>query len=159
MCVLAGLAATGIGQAVAVAGTAMSALGAIYQGRATQAAAQQQSAGLEAQKQQTMQLASIEETRMRQNFRTQINQQTAELGARGFDLGSPTAQYLARQAGQEMAFAGQAIRQNAQANRLEITQQQQALEMQGRSAMMMGKFSAAGTVLRAAPDLWPDLLS
>ena len=74
-------------------------------------------------------------------------------------MNSPTAVYLGQSAAEEMAFAGAAIRQNAEATSSELTAQRQALEMRGRNAMTRGMFSAAGTVLSAAPDQWPELLS
>ncbi|AUC52293.1 hypothetical protein CDO87_03410 [Sagittula sp. P11] len=148
-----------IGQVVGVAGTALSMYGQVQQGKMTRAAMQQQSAQIETQKQEAAQLASIEEWRTREKMKRQMRQQQATIGARGFDLGSPTALYLAQQAGQEMAFEGAAIRQGASSTQRELTANQRVLDARGRMAVYKGRVGAAGTLLKQAPDLWPDLLS
>ena len=163
MCLLAGAAAAGaaggLGTTIAAIGTAVSAIGSLYQGAQVRNAAAQQSANIEAEKRERAQLSSVEEWRTRMQMRRAMRQQEAQLAERGFDLGSPTALYLAQEGGAEMAFAGGAIRQNASAGQRELSAQQRQLEMRGRNAMMTGAFSAAGSVLNAAPDLWPELLA
>lgn len=149
----------GMSTAVAAAGLAASVFGTLQQGRATAQAAQAQSDQIAQQKVETAQLASVEEWRTRRQMRRQTRQQQATLGARGIDLGSPTALFLAQEAGKEMAFAGGAIRQNASATNRELTGQQQLLKARGQNALLTSRFSAAGQVLTKAPDLWPELLA
>ena len=159
MCLVGGAAFGSIGSAMATIGTVTSVVGQFVQARSTQAAMSQHAQDLEAQKQQTRALSSIREWRTRQKMRAEMRQQAATIGARGLDLASPTAQFLGQTAAAEMAFAGQAIRQDAQATTQELTSQQRAARARGRDAMFKGKLSAASTMLTAAPEIWPELLA
>jgi urease accessory protein UreF len=143
--------------AVGLIGTAVSVMGQLQQGRMAQAAAEQEAQRLEVQKQQDAQLSSIEEWRTRQKMRRDMRRQQAEIGARGFDLASPTALFLGQEAAKEIAFEGAAIRQGAVNRGIEIDQQQEALRVRGQNAVITSRYSAAGTVLNAVPKLWPEL--
>lgn len=147
------------GQVLQLAGTVAGIGGSIWQGVQTNRAAAAQAKAIGEQKQQMLQLNSVEDQRYRAQFRRQIGSQRAELAARGVDLGSPSAVYLGQTAAEEMAFGSAAIRQGGQAEAVELTGQQRMLRAQGRNAVINGGFSAAADFLTAAPDIWPELLA
>lgn len=151
----AATAATGlqaIGTALAVGGSLVQGINANRMGRA-------QARALERQARDERNLAAVQESRTRQQFRTAMRKQMAELAARGVSLDSPTSVLLGRTAAQEMSFESQAIRSGGQARSTELTGAARIARGQAQSSLLKGGFSAAGSFLTAAPDLWPELLS
>ena len=139
-------------------GTLISVGGALYQGISGASAARQQSKAIEAQKQTEAQLNASQDQRQRAKFGTAMAQLRAETAARGVTLDSVTAVALGRTAAQEMSFESQATRVGGVARQQELTADQRMARAQGLSSMLKGTFSAAGTVLNAAPDLWPGFM-
>ncbi|MBR9840258.1 MAG: hypothetical protein GYB50_20545 [Rhodobacteraceae bacterium] len=152
-------AAASAGSILQTAGLVTGVVGSLWQAGQASAAAQQQIDAIQTQKEQTLQLNAVQDHRFRQQFGAQIATQRAELAARGIDLGSPSAVYLGQSAARELAFGSAAIRQEGKAQATEMTAQQRALQARGKAALLKGGFSAAGQVLTAAPDMWPELLS
>ena len=102
-------------------------------------------------------MTTVADQRRRAEFAAQIAQQRAELAARGISLDSVTALALGEQAAREMSFDSQATIANGWAKQKELSSQQRYASAQGRASILSGMTSAAGTVLSAAPDLWPEL--
>lgn len=148
-----------LGSILSTVGTIVGISGQMQQARAVEEAAERQSHALEVERQQTLALRSVEQWRARQKMKSQISHQRAQIAGRDLDLGSATAQFLGQTAAEELAFEGQAIQQGAQSRAQEITHQQQALDARGRDAMIRGRWGVAGTLLKRAPDLWPELLA
>lgn len=179
MCGLAALAALGTGAATAGTATAAGAatagatIGSVMQGIGTAAlvggslvqgvqgyqAGRAQAAQLEAQRRTEAQLTTQQDARSRARFAAALRRQTAELAKRGISLDSPTALLLAQQGGQEMAFESQAIRSQGGARMAELSASAQMARARGVSSLLTGTFSAAGGLLNAAPDLWPEIAS
>ncbi len=149
MCVIAALPAV-----ASVAGMA----GQVMQGRAAAATAGLQVRQIERQREEEKYLATTREERARAGFRSQIARQRAQIAGRGVSLASPTAVLLGEDAAREMSYEAQSIRAQGQATQSELSGQQQLLKARGRQALLGGHASAAGTLLNAAPDLWPELL-
>lgn len=139
-----------IGTAIGVGGGVISAITGLQAGRA-QAAALKQQAKTEAA------LASTEDARKRREYATAIAQQRAELAARGLSLESPSAIALGQSAAAEMSFDSQAIRSGAAARQQELSASAAMARAQGFSSLLKGTMSAAGSLLKGAPDLWPGL--
>lgn len=152
-------AATGLAGALQTIGTIVSIGGTIAGGIAANDAARDHARQLEEQARQEAVLNSIEDQRVRKEMAGQIRQQAAQIADRGFSLSSPTAVYLGQTAARELAFASQSVRQTGAARQTELTNQARAVRAQGKQAMFKGGISAAGTLLKRAPDLWPELLS
>ncbi|MEO1024025.1 MAG: hypothetical protein AAFX07_00545 [Pseudomonadota bacterium] len=146
-----------IGSTLLQAGTALAAGATLYSGIATARAASETEDAIEVQRQTRRQIAGVEEQESRRRFMTLLRRQSGELLARGVTLDSPTAVALGQQAAQEASFDAQAIRAEASADDIELSSQQRALRARGRSALFTGGLSAAGGVLNASPDLWPEL--
>lgn len=179
MCVIAGLAAIGnmVGSLGATAagatagattaaatglqavGTAMAVGGSLVQGINANRMGKAQARALEQQARDERSLAAVQESRTRQQFRTAMRQQMAQLAARGVSLDSPTSILLGRTAAQEMSFESQAIRSGGQARTTELTGAARIARGQAQSSLLKGGFDAAGSFLTAAPKLWPGLLS
>jgi len=173
MCIPGALAALGMGGAgvataagaTAAAATTASALstlgtivsigGALVQGIGGMNAAKQQAAAIVDQRNTEAQLTITEDMRSRQKFMAQIQQQRAELAARGVQLDSVTAVSLGQTAAKEMSFGSQAIRAQGAARDRELSAAQKKAKAEGASSLLKGVFSAAGGLLTAAPDLWP----
>lgn len=152
-------AAAGAGLAgLQTLGTIVSIGGTLMSGITASQAAKQNVALIEQQKQTEAQINAVEDHRSRMKFMSSIRQQTAELAARGVSLDSPTAVMLGQTAAREMSFESQAVRAGGQARQAELSAEQRALRARGRSALFQGGLSAAGTLLDAAPDIWPSLL-
>lgn len=147
-----GLAATlqTIGTLAAVGGSIASAVGGVKAGKA-------QARAIEAQMKTEGQLSAIEEARRRREFLVGLSQQRAELAARGVNLDSPTAIALGQTTAREMSFDSQAIRSGGMARQTELSAAQRAAKAEGMMSLLKGSFSAAGSLLSAAPDLWPGL--
>ena len=150
-------AAAGLGTALQIAGTVAGIGGSLLQGQMGAQVAAAQERAIAGQRETEMRLAQTEATRTRAQFRTQIAQQTAELAARGVSLNSPTALLLGQAAGRELSFADQAIRAGAQARDIELAAAQGNARAERRASVIRGVTTAAGTLLTAAPQLWPEL--
>lgn len=173
MCVPALLAPLGLGGATAagataaattggflqIAGTLLSVGGAVAQGIAGNRAAKASVRAIEDQKATEARLTAVRDQRTRMMFNSQIRKQTAELAARGIRLDSPTALLLGQTAARELSFESQAIRSGGAARTAELTNEQRILRAQGQSSLLQGVVNASGSFLKAAPDLWPELLA
>lgn len=155
----AGAASAGFGATLANIGTLVAAGGSLVGGIQQANAAEAQAQAIEVQKVEERRLNAIRDQRSRDEFASQIRRQSAQIGARGFSLDSPTAVFLGQTAAEELAFQSQSIRQTGSATQRELSDSQRALRARARNARTTGTFSAAGTVLRRAPQLFPELLS
>ena len=72
-------------------------------------------------------------------------------------LDSPAAILLGQTAAQELSFESQAVRSTGAARDAELSAEARLVRAKGAEAMLKGTFSAAGTLLSAAPKLWPGL--
>ena len=151
--------ATGLAATLQGVGTALSIVGTVGSAISANRAAKDTAAQIEEQKKTEAQLTSVRSERSRQKFFGLIADQRAQLAARGVSLDSPTAVFLGQTAAREMSFEAQTIQQGGQATQTELTASQRAVRARGRSALWKGGFSAAGNLLNAAPDLWPELLT
>lgn len=133
--------------------------GTVAQGFAAQAAGNETADRIEAEKRTRAALNSIEDQRVRGQFRHQIADQRAELIERGVDPASPTAIYLGQQAAREMTFASQSVRQTGLAEQAELSAQASAARARGRMGMIQGVTGAAGVLLNKGPRAWPELLA
>lgn len=149
--------ATGIGSTLQMLGTAAAVGGSLVQGIAGARAASQQSAMISEQMGIEKQLNATEDNRRRAQFRAQIAQQRAELGARGVQLDSPTAVLLGQVAAQEMSFESQAVRSGGAARQHELTAQRRAVLAEGANSMLRGVVGAAGSLVIGAQEIWPGL--
>ena len=140
---------------MATLGTVAAVGGGILQGVQGMQAANTQAAYLKSQAATEATLNTTQDARERAKFASQIAQQRAELAARGVTLDSPTAIALGQTAASEMSFQSQAIRSDGAAKQIELTAQQKYARSQGVSSLLKGTFSAAGSLLDKAPDLWP----
>lgn len=147
------------GSALLKAGTFLAAGSSIYGGIASYRANREMVRDIERQKETEAQLNSVREQRAVQQYKTALATQRAELAKRGLSLDSPTAVFLGQTAAREMAFEAQTIRQGGQATQQELTDSQRRLKTRGTVDLFRGGLSAAGRVLTAAPDLWPELLA
>lgn len=154
---VAGAATAGAGLSLSGLGTLISVGGALAQGFAGARAAREQSAAIQEQRTNEAQLNATEDLRGRQKFSAAIAQQRAELAARGVQLDSVTAMALGRTAAQEMSFDSQATRANGVARDKELSAAQRGSAATGLSSILKGTFSAAGSVISGATDLWPNL--
>lgn len=157
MAIPAALGASTATGALALAGTAVSAAGSIAQGIAANKAAKAQAGAITDQMRTEAQLNTVKDSRARAQYRTQIAQQRAELAARGVQLDSPTALMLGQNAAQEMTFDSQAIRSDGAARQTELSNSRAAALAEGQNSLLSGIFSAAGSTLTAAPNIWPGL--
>lgn len=139
-----------LGTFVSMGGTALQAVSQFSAARATRKQ-------IGEQRRQEAAIAAVEDQRGRRRFLSAIRQQSAELMKRGISLDSPTAIALGQLAGQEMSYDSQAVRAGAEARDQELSGQQRLLRARGTNAILKGGFSAAGTLLEDAPDIWPEL--
>lgn len=142
-----------------IIGTVVSVGGSLAAGASENRAQQDQAALYERRAKTEAVLSSIEDVRTRERFRSQIQEQTAQLAAKGVSLDSPTALMLARDAGREMSFASQEVRSRGAARGAELSASARAARARGRLAMLKGGLDAAGAFFDKAPDIWPGLLS
>lgn len=138
------------GTVASAAGTLMAGIGQARAARAN-ADAQRQRAEIEAQQTQ------LEDRRTRAQFRSDIATQSAELARRGVRLDSPTALLLGQEAARELSLASQDVRHRGSARQAELTLSERVYRREAQLGALRGGLSAAGTVLTAAPDLWPGL--
>lgn len=143
---MSGLA--GLGTALAVGGSLVQGVMAMQEGRAQARALAEQAA-------QERQITAVEDQRSRQRFAAAIAQQRAELAGRGIQLDSPTALALGQEAAAEMSFESQSIRSGGAARQMELDAAGKAARARGMTGFLRGGFSAAGTLIDRAPDLWP----
>lgn len=136
-------------------GTALAAGGSLLQGVMGLQAANAQKRALQQQADTEAQLTAVKDQRTRAQFMRAIATQRAELAARNVTLDSPTAIALGQVAAQEMSFESQAIRAEGTARQTELSAARRAAGWQGVSSVLRGTFSAADSLLQAAPDLWP----
>lgn len=157
----AGAAATSgltLGSALQIAGLVASVGGALSQGNMTAGAARMQVDALQQRAGVERALTGVQDARSRAAFRSEIRRQTAELAARGIDLSSPTAIALGENAAREMTFESQAIRSGGAATQAELSSSARSVRARGQTALLTGRMNAAGSVLSAAPEIWPELL-
>lgn len=160
----AGTAAAATGATAAAStlqtiGTIAAVGGSLFQGISGFQAARAQEDAIEETRRVDGILTSVQDQRVREQFRQQISQQSAEIASRGLDLSSPTAVFLGRTAATEMAFASQSVRQDGAARQTELTSSARLARAQGTQSLLRGGFGAAGKFLTAAPQIWPELLS
>ena len=141
-----------IGAMTAIAGSRYCGVSAYRTGRANAVL-------IDRQRRTEAQMNAIEDQRQRARFASAMRQQTAELAGRGISLDSPTAVTLGQYAGQEMAFNSQAVRSGGQARDAELSLSARNSRAQATLGLLRGGVSAAGTLLTAAPDVWPELLA
>ncbi|MFN3953212.1 MAG: hypothetical protein ACK4LQ_02085 [Pararhodobacter sp.] len=153
---VAGAATAGSG--LAAIGTALSVGGSLLQGVMAMQAANEQSRLLDQQAKDEARLAATEESRVRQKFRFQMGQQVIELAGRGIRMDSPVAVFLGETAAREMSFEAQGVRSRGAARTRELSFSGRQSRAQGVQAMLRGGFSAAGSFLTAAPQIWPGML-
>ncbi len=146
------------GQLLTIGGTALSAGGALFQGISGARAARQQAAALDDQRRTEARLTATEDARTRLQFRQATRRQFAELAARGVALDSPSVIALGQTAGEELAFASQAVRSRGAATGRELTAAGTIARSRATSSLLRGTFSAAGSFLNAAPQIFPELL-
>jgi len=154
----AGAATAGAGAAAATAGAASALGGALFQGISGARAARQQAAALDDQRRTEARLTATEDARTRLQFRQATRRQFAELAARGVALDSPSVIALGQTAGEELAFASQAVRSRGAATGRELTAAGTIARSRATSSLLRGTFSAAGSFLNAAPQIFPELL-
>lgn len=147
-----------VGSSLATLGTVVSIGGALAQGIAGMQASKASAAAIRQQQQTEVQLNATEDQRRRAQMNSQISQQRAELAARGITLDSVTAVMLGQTAAKELSFESQATRAGGQARQQELSAQERAVRAEGTQSLLKGGFSAAGTLLKAAPDIWPGFM-
>lgn len=161
-----GTTAAGAAAGAATAGGALQSIGtlvgiggSIMQGIAGYKTSKAQARALEEQATTESRLNAIKDQRSRQQFRSAMSTQVAELAARGISLDSPTAVTLGQSAAAEMSFESQAIRSDGAARQTEISAARRIALGRGTQSLLTGGFDAAGKFLSAAPQLWPELLA
>lgn len=102
-------------------------------------------------------LNGIEDVRLRDKMRAQIGKQRLQLAGRGVSMDSPAALALGQQAASELSYASQSVRSHGAARQAELKAGARASRAQGTMALLKGGFSAAGSFLDGAPDVWPGL--
>lgn len=151
-------AATTAASGLSTLGTIVSVAGAALQGIQGMQAANANAAALEDQRRTEAQLTAVQDSRTRQKMARQIATQRAEIAARGVQMDSVTAMMLGQTAAQELSFESQAIRTGGAARDRELSAEARAQRAMGASSMLRGVFSAAGSLVSAAPDLWPGFM-
>lgn len=133
------------------------AAGSLYQGIQGYQTAQANQQLVQQQAQQQQVLTATQDQRTLEKFHTKIADQAAQLAGRGINLASPTAVYLGQEAGKEMSFQSQAIRSQGAAAQDRLSAESQMYGAKATSSLLSGVFSASGTVLKDAPQIWPGL--
>ncbi len=155
----AAAAGTGLtfGKALMTVGAIASAGGQLYQGVQSSRIAKANAEYAEQQSAMERQLGAVEDQRVRDRMRRQMAAQRAELVARGVSLDSPTAILLGREAAKELTFESQRTRLASANKQAQLSAEARSYRMKASSALWSGGLSAAGSVLSAAPKLWPGL--
>ena len=146
-----------LGTALQAIGTTVAVVGTLSAGAADNRADQAQADLLEQQARDEAILASIEDQRTRDAFKRELANQRAEFAERGVSLDSPSAVLLGEVGARELSFESQAIRSRSRARQSELSANARILRARGRRGVLNSGFSAAGTILEAAPDIWPGL--
>jgi hypothetical protein len=136
-------------------GTLISVGGSLAQGYMSYRAGRDQADAIAQQQETERNLNAVEEMRTRRQMMMQLRQQRAQIAARGIAADSPTAVLLGQTGAQEISFQGQAIRAGGQARQQELN----AARSRATTGMLRGVFSAADTVITAAPEIWPGMLT
>ena len=139
-------------------GTALGVAGSLYGAYSSYQTGKAQAAALGEQAKTERQLNAVQDQRTRREYAAQMRQQAAELAARGVSLDCPTAVLLGQTAAQEMSFASQAVRSDGYATQAELSNGQRLARARGTQGLISGMSSAAGSLVTAAPKLWPELL-
>lgn len=150
--------ATALAGTLSTVGTLAGIAGTLYSGFSGAAAYKAQAAEIDAQAVTEAQLTATQDARQRAKMSSAIRQQSAELAARGVQLDSPTAVALGQTAAQELSFDSQAIRSGGAARQQELSGQKRMALANRSSSMLKGVVGAAGSLLTAAPDIWPGLM-
>lgn len=149
--------AAGAAGALQTLGTIVSIGGTIAGGMSGMQAAKSTAAQIEEQRRTEAALTSVQDQRQRSRMMAEIATQRAELAARGVAMDSVTALQLGQTAAQEMSFESQATRSAGAARDQDLTAQARAARAQARRSLLQGGLSAVGTLIEAAPDIWPGL--
>lgn len=150
-------AAAGIGSTLQTIAAITSIGGAVIQGVQGYQTAKANANAIAAQRTQQEQINASEDRQTRMQFMQAIRQQTAELAARGIQLDSPTAVLLGETAAEQLSFKSQAVRSQGIAQDTQLANDQAAYRAKATSNLLSGFSSAAGSLLTAAPELWPGL--
>ena len=142
---------------LALIGAGISAGGQVAEGIAQNRAGKQNAALITEQAATEAQLTAVEDGRLREEMRAQIAKQRLQLSGRGVSLDSPQAVFQGKQAAEELSYASQSLRSRGQARQTELSAAARSARAQGRMALLSGITGAAGSVLTAAPDIWPGL--
>lgn len=151
-------AATTAASSLSTIGTILSVGGAVIEGVQGMRAAKANAAAIEDQRRTEAQLTAVQDGRSRKKMARDIAVQRAELAARGVQLDSVTAMMLGQTAAQEMSFESQAVRTGGAARDRELSAEARAQRAMGAQSLLKGVFSAAGDLVKGAPDLWPGFM-
>lgn len=141
--------------ALGIAGTAISAFGAIQQGNAANAAAQAQAQAQEQQAEAERRSSAFESEREFKKQQLQLSSARAAVGASGVGFqGSPSAVITANAAQGQLDLAaiqyGSQLRQNTLMTQADLTR------MEGRQAKQAGFINAASSVVSGASGIMRD---
>lgn len=142
---------------IAAIGTGVSAAGQISAANKAKKAGAANAAALKEVMAAEKAMTAIEDVRTRSRFRTEMRKQSTELAARGIALDSPTAMLLAEQAGRELSFMSQGIRQKGEAKQAELKTGLAQNNAMTAQQVAQGQVGAASTILNAVPDIFPGL--
>ncbi|WP_143103371.1 hypothetical protein [Albimonas pacifica] len=146
-----------LGQLALTAGSLISAGGALYSGYQQSQQAEAYAKAQEQQAETERMLGAIEDQRVRERMRAELGRMQAGLAARGVTLGSPSSLALADRAARETSFASQEARSRSGARVGTLTASARQSRALGGAALLKGGIGAAGSLLTAAPELWPEL--
>lgn len=145
------------GTALSGLGTALSIGASLVGGISNYDTNMRNAAHVREQAQTEAQLGGVQDQRLREQMRRQIETQRLEFAGRGVDLSSPSAVFLGQQAATELAFASQAQRSETAARQRELSASERAYRSRATLGLFEGITTAAGDFLTAAPRLWPGL--
>jgi len=140
-----------------VTALAITAGGKLAQGIAAKKAGDENAALIAEQAATEAQLSAVKDERLRQKMAAQIAKQRLQLTGRGMSLDSPQAIAMGRQAAGELSYASQSVRSQGSARQAELSAARRASISRGRMGLLTGVLGAAGSVVSAAPDIWPSL--
>jgi hypothetical protein len=101
---------------------------------------------------------AVRDQQVRRAYRQQAGLQRAQLGAAGVTLDSASSLDLGRDLAAQGALDSWSARLDSTARQTRLGNQARLAKAEGTMAMMRGGADAAGTVLTAAPRLWPGLM-
>ena len=155
---LASLTAAGTaGSGLSALGTAVSVAGSLYQGVSTYQTNQRNSKAAVAQAGEEAYLSTIEDHELRKDMAAQAASQKLSLAKRGIAPDSPTAIMLGRVAAEETAKASSKVRRRGRNRVEELSAEARNYRARAKMGLITGAFSGAGSVLQAAPKIWPGL--